>query len=385
MGTFRFLTAGESHGPALSVIVEGMPAGVPFKLKAIEDELGRRRLGYGRGPRMKLEKDELELISGVRFGRTLGSPIALIIRNSEWKKWERVMAPEREPSGKRLTEPRPGHADLVGMLKYGHDDARDVLERASARETAARTAAAAVAKILLAEAGIRIVSHVVAIGEVEARPEKMPVSEDLEAIDASEVRCFDEEAAQSMVAAIEAAGAEGDSLGGIFEVIAYGVPVGLGSYVHWDRRLDGRLGRAVLSIPAIKGVEVGDGFSVARMRGSAAHDEIFFEEGEFRRSTDRAGGTEGGVSMGGTLRVRGAMKPLSTLRRPLATVDMETKEQAEAFKERTDVCSVPAAAVVGEAVVALVLADALLEKFSRDTLDDLLESMAAYRRRIQER
>jgi chorismate synthase len=384
MGDFRFLTAGESHGPALSVIVEGMPSGVPFRLKVIEDELARRRLGYGRGPRMKLEKDELELLSGVRFGRTLGSPIGLVIRNSEWQKWERVMAPEKEPSGKKLTEPRPGHADLVGMLKYGHEDARDVLERASARETAARTAAAAVAKILLAEADIRIVSHVVAIGEVEARPERLPAPEDLEAIDANQVRCFDQEAALRMVAEIEAAGSEGDSLGGIFEVIAYGVPVGLGSYVHWDRRLDGRLGQAILSIPAIKGVEVGDGFSVARMRGSVAHDEIFFEGGDFRRHTDRAGGTEGGVSMGGTLRIRAAMKPLSTLRQPLATVEVETKEEAQAFKERTDVCSAPAAAVVGEAVVALVLADALLEKFSSDTLGDLLESMAAYRRRIQE-
>lgn len=381
----RFLTAGESHGPALTVIVEGMPAGVPFTTKAIADELARRRLGYGRGPRMKIEQDALDLLSGVRFGRTLGSPISLTIRNSEWGKWERVMAAEGEPQGNVLTEPRPGHADLAGMLKYGHEDARNVLERASARETAARTAAGAIAKMLLAEVGLRIVSHVIEIGRARAPDELRPSPEDLEAVDSSPVRCFDSEAAAEMVAEIEAAAAAGDSLGGVFEVIAYGVPVGLGSYVHWDRRLDGRLGQALLSIPAVKGVEIGDAFRVARLRGTAAHDEIFFEEGEFRRHTDRAGGTEGGVSVGGTLRVRAAMKPLSTLRTPLRTVDVATRKPAEAFRERTDVCSVPAAAVVSEAVVALVLADALLEKFGGDSLADIRASMAAFLERITRR
>lgn len=378
----RFLTAGESHGPGLVVILEGLPAGVPVTKKAIADELARRRLGFGRGPRMKVEQDVLELMSGVRFGRTLGSPIALVIRNSEWPKWERVMSAEGDPSGNVLTEPRPGHADLVGMLKYDFDDARDVLERASARETAARTAAGAVAKLFLAELGISIVSHVVSIGEVQAEMGARPAPGDLEAVDASPVRCFDPQAEAAMLATIEAAGAAGDSLGGVFEVIAYDLPVGLGSYVHFDRRLDGRLAGALMSIPAIKGVEFGDGFAVARVRGSAAHDEIFFEGGQFVRKTDRAGGTEGGVSIGGTLRVRAAMKPLSTLKQPLQTVDVATKEQVSAFKERTDVCSVPAAAVVGEAVVALVLADAVLEKFGGDSLADTRGSLAAYRSRI---
>lgn len=378
----RFLTAGESHGPALSVIVEGMPAGVPINTKAISDELARRRLGYGRGPRMKIEQDELELLSGVRFGRSLGSPISLVIRNSEWAKWERVMSAEGEPSGKVLTEPRPGHADLAGMLKYGFDDARDVLERASARETAARTAAGALAKIFLSEFGMRIVSHVTAIGTVDASPDRRPTPDDQDVIDASEVRCFDSEAEGGMVREIEAAGAAGDSLGGVFEVIVFGVPPGLGSYVQADRRIDARLASALMSIPAIKGVEIGDGFEVARRRGSEAHDEIFLEEGRLERHTDRAGGVEGGVTNGGMIRLRGAMKPLSTLKTPLQTVDLSTGEPSSAFKERTDVCSVPAAGVVGEAVVALVLGDAVLEKFGGDNLSDIKEALAAYQRRI---
>lgn len=378
----RFLTAGESHGPGLVATVEGLPAGVAVTAKAIGDELARRRLGYGRGPRMKIERDELEIMGGVRFGRTLGSPVALVIRNSEWGKWERVMSPEGDPAGNVLTEPRPGHADLAGMLKYGFDDARNVLERASARETAARTAAGALAKALLAEIGIKVVSHVVAIGGAEAAPDKRPGPDDLEAVDASQVRCLDSDAEARMVEEIEAAGEAGDSLGGVFEVIAYGLPAGLGSYVHWDRRLDARIAYALMSIPAIKGVEVGDGFQTAKLRGSQAHDEIFFEDGEFRRHTDHAGGTEGGVSIGGSLRARAAMKPLSTLKRPLRTVDVASKEPATAFKERTDVCSVPAAGVVGEAVVALVLAGAVLDKFGGDSLADLQAALAAYRRRI---
>ncbi len=381
----RFLTAGESHGPALTVIVEGLPAGVPVQTKRIGDELARRRLGYGRGPRMKIERDELELLGGVRFGRSLGSPVSFVIRNSEWRKWERVMSPEGSPAGNVLTEPRPGHADFAGMLKYGFEDARDVLERASARETAARTVAGALAKIVLAEAGIQVVSHVVAIGGAEARSDPRPLPADLDAVDASPVRCFDAEAEARMVAEIEAAVEVGDSLGGVFEVIAYGIPVGLGSHVQWDRKIDARLAHHLMSIQAIKGVELGDGFSAARVRGSEAHDEIFFEQGEFRRHTDRAGGTEGGMTIGGTVRVRAAMKPLATLKRPLRTVDVTTGEPAVAFRERTDACSVPAAAVVGEAVVAWVLADALVEKFGGDTLEELKQAMAAYQARISAR
>lgn len=334
---------------------------------------------------MKIEQDEIELLSGVRFGKSLGSPISLVIRNSEWPKWERVMSAEGTPAGNVLTEPRPGHADLAGMLKYGHEDARNVLERASARETAARTAVGSLAKMLLGELGISVVSHVVAIGGIEASPDARPGPGDLERIDSSPVRSFDASAEAKMIEEIEAAGEAGDSLGGIFEVIAFEVPVGLGSYVQFDRRIDSRLAQAVMSIPAIKGVEIGDGFSIAGRRGSQAHDEIFFEDGEFRRHTDRAGGTEGGMTIGGTLRLRAAMKPLSTLKRPLRTVDVATKESADAFRERTDVCSVPAAAVVGEAVVAIVLADAVLEKFGGDSLSDLRASIESYQKRISQK
>lgn len=331
---------------------------------------------------MKFEKDSFELLSGVRFGRSLGSPISIVIRNSEWSKWERVMSAEGAPAGNQLTEPRPGHADLAGMLKYGFGDARDVLERASARETAARTAAGALAKIFLEELGIQIISHVVSIGQAAARPDTSPRFEDLERIDASQVRTFDPEAEARMVAEIEAAEEAQDSLGGVFEVLAFGIPPGLGSYVHWDRRLDGKLAQAMMSIQAIKGVEIGSGFEIARLRGSEAHDEIFASEGSYVRKTDRAGGTEGGVSMGGTLRVRAAMKPLSTLRKPLRTVDVRTKTAVNAFKERTDVCAVPAAAVVGEQMMALVLANAVIEKFGGDFLPDIKSSMYAYLDRI---
>lgn len=377
----RFLTAGESHGPALTVIVEGMPAGVPVAEKSISNELARRRLGFGRGPRMKIERDEMEILSGVRFGLSLGSPISILIRNSEWKKWERVMSLEGPPAGNTLTEPRPGHADLAGMLKYGFEDARNVLERASARETAARTAAGSLAKMLLGELGIQVISHVMRIGQVESSGSR-PAPADLDAIDASPVRTFDLEAEARMMQAIESAGSRGDSLGGVFEVVVFGVPPGLGSHVHWDRRLDSRIAQALMSIQAIKGVEIGDGFQVAGLLGTEAHDEIYFERGEFTRKTDRAGGTEGGISIGGTIRARAAMKPLSTLKTPLRTVDVATKEPASAFRERTDVCSVPAAAVVGEAMMALVIADSILEKFGGDTLADLQSAIASYRRRI---
>ena len=379
MGRLRYLTAGESHGRALVAILEGMPAGVPVSVKAIEDELTRRRHGYGRGPRMKIEKDALEIVAGVRGGRTLGSPVAITIANSEWDKWSHVMPVEGEPGGRRLTRPRPGHADLPGMLKYGFDDARDVLERASARETAARVAIASFAKALLGRLDIAIVSHVVRIGSAVVPDDAAPPGPlDLEAVDASPVRCFDPAASEAMVAEIETAGAEGDSLGGVVEVIAYGLPVGLGSHVHWDRKIDGRLSGALMAVPAIKAVEMGDGLALAARRGSEAHDEI---EPDLGRATNRSGGTEGGMTTGGMLRVRAAMKPLSTLKKRLGTVDLDTGEAAEAFQERTDVCAVPAAAVVCEAVVALVLADAVLERFGGDTLDDVVAALENFRGR----
>ena len=380
MGRLRYLTAGESHGRALVAILEGMPAGVPVSVKAIEDELVRRRHGYGRGPRMKIEKDALEIVSGVRGGVTLGSPVAVTIANTEWDKWSHVMPVEGAPGGRRLTRPRPGHADLTGMQKYDFDDARDVLERASARETAARVAIAAVAKSLLSQIDIAVVSHVVRIGSA-AVPEDaaVPGPEDLEAVDASPVRCFDAATSDAMVAEIDTAASEGDSLGGVVEVIAYGVPVGLGSHVHWDRKIDGRLAAALMAVPAIKAVEIGDGLALATRRGSASHDEI---EPDLTRATNRSGGTEGGMTTGGLLRVRAAMKPLSTLKKRLRTVDLDTGEPADAFQERTDVCAVPAAAVVCEAVVVLVVADAVLEKFGGDTLTDVLSARDAFLARI---
>ena len=383
MGRLRYLTAGESHGRALVAIIEGLPAGLPVSLKAIEDELVRRRHGYGRGPRMKIEKDALEVVAGVRGGATLGSPVAIIISNTEWAKWAHVMPVEGDPGGRALTRPRPGHADLPGMMKYDFDDARDVFERASARETAARVAIAALAKLLLGRLGIEIVSHVVRIGSVEVPMGMVPPGPaDLEAVDASPVRCFDPKAAADMAAAIDAAGAAGDSLGGVIEIVAYGLPVGLGSHVHWDRKLDGRLAGALMSVPAIKGVEMGDGFAGASRLGSEAHDEI---EPDLTRATGRAGGTEGGMSIGGTLRARAAMKPLSTLKRRLRSVDLATGEAADAFQERTDVCAVPAAGVVCEAVVALVLADAVLEMFGGDTVGDVEGAVQRYRDRIERR
>ncbi|MEA2453576.1 MAG: chorismate synthase [Actinomycetota bacterium] len=383
MGRLRYLTAGESHGRALVAILEGLPAGVPVSIKAVEDELARRRHGYGRGPRMKIEKDALEIVAGVRAGATLGSPVSIVISNTEWDKWSHVMPVEGEPGGRELTRPRPGHADLPGMLKYGFDDARDVLERASARETAARVAIGAIAKTLLNRLGVDVVSHVVQIGSAASSPEApSPAASDLEAIDASPVRCFDPAASDAMVAEIDRAGAEGDSLGGIIEVLAFGLPPGLGSHVHWDRKLDGRLAGALMAVPAIKGVEIGDGFDIATKRGSEAHDEI---EPDLSRATLRAGGTEGGMTIGGTLRLRVAMKPLSTLKKRLRSVDMNTGQPTEAFQERTDVCAVPAAGVVCESVVALVLADAVLEMFGGDTMGDLEQAVERYRERTDAR
>jgi chorismate synthase len=380
----RYLTAGESHGPALVAILEGLPAGLPVSSKAIGDELTRRRHGYGRGPRMKIEKDSFDILSGVRGGTTIGSPVAVVIRNSEYEdKWAHVMPVEGVPGGRKLTRPRPGHADLPGMLKYDFDDARNVLERASARETTARVAIGTLAKSLLAQVGIEVLSHIVRIGEAGV-PEgsSLPAPGDLEAIDASPVRCFDPVAAEAMVEEIDRAGGDGDSLGGIVEIVVFGVPTGLGSHVHWDRKLDGRLAGGLMAVPAIKGVEFGDGFGLAGRRGSASHDEI---EPDMTRRTSRAGGTEGGMTIGGTMRMRAAMKPLSTLKRRLRTLDLSTGEPAEAFQERTDVCAVPAAGVVCEAVVALVMADALLESFGGDTVEDLKASVDRYVARIAER
>ena len=379
----RFLTAGESHGPSLSVIVEGLPSGLAITAEDIADELARRRLGYGRGPRMRFERDVVRIIGGVRHGRTLGSPVAVEILNSEWPKWETEMsAAPGEPTTK-LTTPRPGHADLAGMQKYAFDDARDVLERASARETAARVVAGALAKALLAAIGVSIVSHVVRIGAA-ASDGARPRPEDLAAIDASEVRCFDVDAAAAMVREIKAAAKVGDSLGGVAEVIAYGVPVGLGSYVHWDRKLDGLLAGALMSIQAVKAVEIGDGMAQAAQRGSEAHDAIYRDEanasaGGYARRSDHAGGLEGGVSSGAPIVVKVAMKPLATLNRPvLETVDLATGESSVSFKERTDVTAVPALGVVGEAMTALVLASEALRKFGGDSLEEFTRNHASY-------
>jgi chorismate synthase len=380
MSTLRYLTAGESHGKALVAILEGLPAGVPISLKEIEDELARRRHGYGRGPRMKIERDALEVVAGVRSGLTLGSPVGVIIHNSEWEKWLHVMPLEEPAGGRELTKPRPGHADLPGMLKYDFDDARNVLERASARETAARVAIAAFAKALLSQLGVTVVSHVISIGDVAVDPgAPLPGPCDGEALDASPVRCWHAETAEKMTKAIDKAAADGDSLGGVVEILAFGLPPGLGSHVHWDRKIDGRLAGALMAVPAIKGVELGDGFESARRPGSQAHDEIL---PGLVRASERAGGTEGGMTIGGTLRMRAAMKPLSTLKKRLRTVDVKTGEAADAFQERTDTCAVPAAGVVCEAVVALELAGAFLDMFGGDTMGDLHRSVKAYEERI---
>lgn len=379
----RFLTAGESHGPGLTVILEGLPAGIPVVEADIVAELARRRLGYGRGPRMALEADELELLGGLRHGRTLGSPVSVLVRNTEWWKWEEEMSPHPGSPKRRLTEPRPGHADLAGMQKYGFDDARNVLERASARETAARVTAGVFAKALLRGAGVEIVSHVVGIGAVHIVSPGLPGPGDLPAVDASPVRCWEAAAEAEMIAAIEEAKAKQESLGGVFEVLAYGLPPGVGSHVHWDRKLDGLLAQAICSIQAVKGVELGDAFDVATRPGSEAHDEIGWDDAEgYFRHSHRAGGLEGGMTSGDVLVVRGHMKPISTLPKPLRTVDTDTKEEAVAFKERTDTVAVPAAGVVGEAMVALTLADAMLRQFSNDTLDDFVTAVDRYRERV---
>ncbi|HTW08796.1 MAG TPA: chorismate synthase [Acidimicrobiales bacterium] len=377
----RFLTAGESHGKGLVVVIEGLPAGLAVTVDDIGSELARRRLGFGRGPRMRFEADELTLLGGIRHGRTLGSPVAIEVGNSEWPKWTEEMSPAPGQTTKPLTQPRPGHADLAGMQKYGLDEARDVLERASARETAARVAAGAVCKLLLGELGIEIVSHVVQLGPVVSKAPVRPGPADLEAVDLSPVRCFDPEAEAEMVEAVKAAAKDGDSLGGAAEVIAYGVPVGLGSHVHWDRKIDGLLAQALMSIHAVKAVEIGDGIEVAGLRGSVAHDPIGWDpaSGRYPRASNHAGGTEGGITNGEPLVARCYMKPLSTLNRPvLKTVDVVTKEETVSFKERTDHTAVPAMGVVAETMMAWVLAGEALRKFGGDSLREVVRNKDAY-------
>src|SRR5688572_2245251 len=383
----RYLTAGESHGRALVAVLEGLPSGVPLTSAEIARELARRRLGYGRGKRMRFEQDRLEVLGGLRHGRTLGSPLAIKIDNSEWPKWTEVMSPDpvEDPEaaaagrGVPLTRPRPGHADLTGMQKYGFEEARPVLERASARETAARVAVGAAAKALLGQVGVAVLSHVVRLGPAATRSRAVPAPGDLEEVDASPVRCLDGEAEGRMAAAVDAAKAAGETLGGVVEVLAYGLPPGLGSYVHWDRRLDARLAGALMGIQAIKGVEVGDGFLTASRRGSAAHDEIVRgEDGIIDRSGNRAGGIEGGMSIGDVLRVRAAMKPIATVPRALKTIDISTGEAAKAHHQRSDVCAVPAAGVVAEAMVALVLAEAVTEKFGGDSVEETARNIRGY-------
>jgi chorismate synthase len=383
----RWLTAGESHGRALVAVCEGMPAGVEVTTLDLAAALARRRAGYGRGARMKFEQDEVELTGGVRHGLTLGGPVAIRIGNTEWPKWETVMSPDPVPEdilaaqarNAPLTRPRPGHADLAGMQKYGHDEARAILERASARETAARVALGEVARRLLRQVlGAQIVSHVVALGSVTAPDGIVPGPADLDAIDADPVRCLDVATSAAMQAEVDAARMDGDTLGGVVEVVIHGLPPGLGSHVHWDRRLDGRLAGALMSIQAIKGVEIGDGFQTAARRGSGAHDEIENGPDGIRRRTNRAGGIEGGMSTGEPIRLRAAMKPISTVPRALATVDVRTGEAATANNQRSDVTAVPAAGVVAESMAALVLAEAVLEKFGGDSVAETARNADGY-------
>ncbi|MPZ60194.1 MAG: chorismate synthase [Propionibacteriales bacterium] len=387
MRMLRWLTAGESHGPALVAILEGLPAGVEVVSDDVARVLARRRLGYGRGARMSFEQDQIDIEGGIRHGRTLGSPVAIRVANTEWPKWEKVMAADPVDEAELaelarnapLTRPRPGHADLVGMQKYAFDEARPVLERASARETAARVALGAVAGRFLQQAcGVRLVSHVVELGTARGPAGVVPGPDDADRLDEDPVRCVDPDASAAMVEEIDRAHKDGDTLGGVVEVVVHGLPPGLGSHVHWDRRLDGRLAGALMGIQAIKGVEVGDGFEVARSRGSVAHDEIERGESGIRRASGRSGGTEGGMSTGELLRVRAAMKPISTVPRALRTVDVSTGEAAIAHHQRSDVCAVPAAGVVAEAMVALVLADAVLEKFGGDSVEETRRNHDAY-------
>ena len=383
----RWLTAGESHGPELVAVLEGLPAGIEITTAEVQDALARRRLGYGRGARMKFEQDEVSLSGGVRHGLTMGGPVAITIANTEWPKWQQIMSADpvaaEELTGARaeaLTRPRPGHADFTGMQKYGFLDSRPVLERASARETAARVALGAVASAFLSQLGIRLVTHTVAIGPVSV-PElaDLPTPDDVDRLDEDSVRCWHQATAEAMVAEIDQCHKDGDTLGGVVETLVYGLPPGLGSFVHWDRRLDSQLAGALMGIQAIKGVEVGDGFVTATRRGSQAHDEIVRDaKGVSHRQTDRAGGIEGGMSNGEILRVRAAMKPISTVPKALATIDVATGEAAKAHHQRSDVCAVPAAGIVAEAMVALVIANAVLEKFGGDSVAETNRNLKSY-------
>ena len=383
----RWLTAGESHGPSLVAILEGLPAHVRVTTDDLADSLARRRLGYGRGARMKFEQDQIRVLGGVRHGETQGGPVAIEVGNTEWPKWEKVMSAdpvdpvelEALARNAKLTRPRPGHADLVGMQKYAFDEARPILERASARETAARVALGRVASNFLEQAvGARIVSHVVSLGGVKAPAGLVPAPDDVERLDADEVRCLDPGASAAMVARIDQAHKDGDTLGGVVEVVVHGLPPGLGSHVHWDRRLDAKLAGALMGIQAIKGVEVGDGFELADTPGSLAHDEIVSTDEGLRRTSGRSGGTEGGMSTGEVLRVRAAMKPIATVPKALRTVDVATGEATVAHHQRSDVCAVPAAGIVAEAMVALVLADAVVEKFGGDSVQETRRNAEAY-------
>jgi chorismate synthase len=384
MAALRLTTAGESHGPGLTCLIEGMPAGLELDRDAINRDMARRQLGHGRGGRMKIERDRAEVSGGVRHGRTLGSPIALWVVNRDFDNWQERMNPwPVDAEVQEVHLPRPGHADLVGTQKYGVSDVRNILERASARETAARVAGGAIAKAFLAQLGVQVFSHVIQITSVTAPRRGDLTPEDFAAVDESPVRCLDPDASRAMVAEIDQLRRANESLGGVFEVRAFGLVPGLGSHVSWEERLDGRLGQAVLSIQAIKAVSIGDGFEVAAVPGSQAHDEIFYDQGHgFHRHTNRAGGVEGGMSTGDPLVVRGSMKPLPTLTKPLRSVDIATHEPAEALRERTDSCTVPAAGVVGEAMVAFVLADAYRRKFGGDHIDDVKRAVRAYRERI---
>ena len=382
----RWLTAGESHGPELVAIIEGLPSGIPVSAEAVQQDLQRRRLGYGRGARMKFEQDELTISGGVRHGYTMGGPVALRIGNSEWPKWTEVMSPSpvsaeilESGRGAPLTRPRPGHADLTGMQKYGFDDARPVLERASARETAARVALGAVARAFLKELNISLVSHTVAIGPVSV-PEKakLPQPSDLSVLDEDPLRCFDKTTSKKMVKEVDDVHNSGDTVGGVVEVLVYGPPPGLGSYVHWDRRLDSQLAAALMGIQAIKSVEVGDGLTTTQRRGSQAHDELYAEQDGIARKTDKAGGIEGGMSTGTLLRVRAGMKPIATVPHALKTIDIATGDAAPAHHQRSDVCAVPAAGVVAEAMVALTLANAVLEKFGGDSIQETKRNLESY-------
>ena len=389
----RWLTAGESHGPQLTAVLEGLPAGVPLQTVDIQEALARRRLGYGRGARMKLEQDQATITGGVRHGLSMGGPIAINIANTEWPKWEQIMSADPVDdsllTGARaeaLTRPRPGHADFTGMQKYGFLDSRPVLERASARETAARVALGEVASAFLRTLGIRLVTHTVAIGTVIAKPSMaLPKPDDVENIDSDPLRAFNSELSAEMIAEVDAAHKEGDTLGGVVEVLIYGMPPGVGSFVHWDRRLDSQLAGALMGIQAIKGVEVGDGFETARRRGSEAHDEIAVgDSGLVERLTDRAGGIEGGMSNGEIIRVRAAMKPISTVPKALKTIDVATGDEAKAHHQRSDVCAVPAAGVVAEAMVALTIANAVLEKFGGDSVSETARNLESYLTSIPE-